>query len=260
MTRSQENRESFFARIDFMSPTEQALIRDAYDMAKATHKGQVRKECDASGVPKRYFEHVREAAIIAIDELYIFNAELVALIKLHDTLEDAKEAADVRPETIERRFGSCMTRRLLLLSKKKTDGLSVEETARLKAEYLYRLHHYADLLVLLAKGCDRLHNLRTLCCNGTTIAFIRKQCAETRSDYIPLFAKMEAMARGTEFHDAALKLLILIHEQLVRCETRLDQMERELAAASARAVDDDNAFAGDHARMDDDGARHVGSD
>jgi (p)ppGpp synthase/HD superfamily hydrolase len=255
MTKHRENRESFFARIDFMSPTEQALIRDAYDMAKATHKGQVRKECDASGIPKRYFEHVREAAIIAIDELHITSAVVVALIELHDVLEDAKDAANVTPEVIERRFGALIARQLLLLSKKRAkDGASEEEHARLKAEYIHRLRHYADLIVLIAKGCDRLHNLRTLCCNGTTIDFIRKQCAETRKDYVPLFAKMEEMARETDYHAAALQLRILIHEQLVRCETRLEQMERELAAAASHPVEDDNAFGGDHDRMDDDGA------
>lgn len=242
MTRTKENRASFFARLDFMSPSELALVREAYDMAKSTHKNQFRKEVGEDGVPKRYFEHVREAAIIAIDELHITDAVIIALILLHDVLEDAKEEADVTPETIERRFNPLMTRRLLLLSKKKTDGLSEEEKARLKEEYSYRLHHYADLLVLIAKAFDRLHNQRTLCCNGTSLSFIRKQCLETRVDYVPLFAKMETVARGTEFHAAALQLRILIHEQLVRNEMCLAQMDRE--ATEGRVVEDDNAFSG----------------
>jgi (p)ppGpp synthase/HD superfamily hydrolase len=253
MGKKTENRESFFARLDFMSPTELSLIRGAYNTAKATHKNQVRKELDADGVPKRYFEHVREAAIIAIDEIGITDAVIIALILLHDVIEDAKPEADITPEDIERDFGSLITRRLLLLSKKRvTDDMPEAERERLKAEYTYRLHHFADLWVLMAKGFDRLHNLRTLCCHGTTIGFIRKQCAETRKDYIPLFAKMETVARGTELHAAALQLRILIHEQLVRCETCLLQMDH--SAATVRPVEDDNAFSGDHDRMDDDGA------
>ncbi len=242
-----ENRHSFFARIDFMSPTELALICDAYDLAKATHKNQFRKEIGPDGTPKRYFEHVREAAIIAIDELGITDPSVIALILMHDVLEDAEPAADVTPEKIERRFDPLMTRRLLLLSKKRVpkNALMLEKEG-LRAEYVYRLHHFADLTVLLAKGLDRLHNLRTLCCNGTTTDFIQKQCRETRSDYVPLFAKMEEVARGTVFHAAALQLRILIHEELVRCEMRLARKRRGPILGTPAPIEDDNAFSGDH--------------
>jgi (p)ppGpp synthase/HD superfamily hydrolase len=223
---SVENRASFFARIAFFSPRDRFFVRKMYDLMKATHKDQVRKEM-VGGKPVPYREHPRRVAIFIIDVLNITRPRPLVLALGHDVFEDAHENADVTPEYVEYLFesegGEEVVRRLLLLTKPKPspDG---SDKIRVKAMYLSRLWKFADVETLIVKGADRYDNLCSLCHDGTTVEFIAKQCAETRTDYMPLFEHMEAKARGTEFHDAALKLLGLLREQLTRCETYLEQL------------------------------------
>jgi (p)ppGpp synthase/HD superfamily hydrolase len=221
-----ENRKSFFARISYFAPSDRFFVRKGYDLMKATHRDQYRKQI-VDGKRERYAEHPRRVAIIVHDELHITEPIALVLALGHDVLEDAHKNADVTPEYVEYYFqpedGAEIVQQLLLLTTEEPlpDG---SDKVRKKAMYLVRRRRYATIITLIVKGCDRLDNLRSLCCEGTTIEFIEKQCKETRTDYIPLFEYMEEKARGTKYHDAALKLLGMLREQLTRCETELARM------------------------------------
>jgi (p)ppGpp synthase/HD superfamily hydrolase len=250
-----ENRATFFARISFLSPRSRFFVRKMYDLMKATHKDQFRKEV-VDGKFVRYAEHPRRVAIFMVDVLTITQPRPIVLALGHDVLEDADENADVTPEYIEYLFepegGEEVVRRLLLLTKPKPspDG---SDKLRVHSMYLSRLWKYADVETLLVKGSDRYDNLCSLCHEGTTTEFIAKQCLETRRDYLPLFEHMEEKARGTEFHDAALKLLGLLREQLTKCEAHLEQ-RRAAVPPPAAPIDplgtapagEDDAVCADH--------------
>src|SRR5690349_16322916 len=67
-----ENHDSFFRRIDpFFSPRELRKIDLAYMLAKYAHRAQTRDERDEHGEPVRYFEHVRRATLVGLDEAKI---------------------------------------------------------------------------------------------------------------------------------------------------------------------------------------------
>jgi hypothetical protein len=75
--------------------------------------------------------------------------------------------------------------------------------------YLDRFWMCADWRPYVLKGCDRLHNNRTLA-SGTR-EFRTKQVAETRTKYYPLFERMvgltpaEYRPRIQWLHDAVMK-------------------------------------------------------
>ncbi|OGH91859.1 MAG: hypothetical protein A2534_05360 [Candidatus Magasanikbacteria bacterium RIFOXYD2_FULL_39_9] len=142
-------------------------------MAKFGHRAQVRKSVDDEGKPIRYFEHLRGAALILIDEVKIVDAEMIITALLHDSLEDTE---DLTPEMIEHAFGSNVVTKVKGLSKIPEEG------------YLERLMLSIDWEMLAIKGCDRLFNLRDLA--QTDEAFRKKQVAETRDHYYHLFDRM----------------------------------------------------------------------
>jgi len=169
-----ENKELFFNRINpFFAPSTLCNIRYAYMMAKFGHRDQVRKSVDDNGKPIRYFEHLRGAALILIDEVKIVDAEMIITALLHDSLEDTE---DLTPEMIEHAFGSNVVTKVKCLSKIPEEG------------YLERLMMSTDWEMITIKGCDRLFNLRDLV--QTDEAFRKKQVAETRDHYYPLFDRM----------------------------------------------------------------------
>ncbi len=169
-----ENKRRFFSRIKpFFAPSTLSDIRVAYMLAKFGHRAQVRKTKDSKGKPIRYFEHVRGVALILIDEVKIIDAEMIIEALLHDSLEDTE---DITSEIIEHLFGTKVTTGVQTLSKIPKRG------------YHKRLMLCADWQVIFIKGCDRLYNNRTL--TQTSESFRRRQIAETRKYYYPLFDRM----------------------------------------------------------------------
>ena len=80
-----ENRETFFHRFKgCLRPEDFKNLEAAYQLAKYGHghHGQRRD----SG--ERYFEHLRETALILVDELEVTDPDLVISALLHDILED----------------------------------------------------------------------------------------------------------------------------------------------------------------------------
>jgi len=79
-----ENRQRFLDRLaGHFSIEDMRLIEYAYDLSKEAHRTHVRD----SG--ERYFEHPREGALIIIDELKLYDRDLIIAFLLHDTGEDS---------------------------------------------------------------------------------------------------------------------------------------------------------------------------
>lgn len=171
-THQTENRESFFARLrPIMAPSELLRVEVAYALAKHAHRHQERKEIDSSGNPIRYFEHLRGTALNAIDGLGINDPDIIIACLMHDSIEDT---ADIHPVMLEHLFGAHVAQMVMLLTKAPGE----------RETYFQRLSNYADAATVIVKGCDRLHNLRSM--KDCGISFIDRQITETEEWVIPV--------------------------------------------------------------------------
>lgn len=143
----------------------------AYKFAKYGHRGIFRDD----GVT-RYVDHVRAVAWIAIDELEIYDCELIVEALLHDIREDTYLLSSVR---IRINFGRRIARGIELLSKIPAEG------------YYDRLMLYGTWRELIIKLADRLHNLRTL--GSCPVEKQRRQIAETRMHILPLVVRLREL-------------------------------------------------------------------
>jgi GTP pyrophosphokinase/guanosine-3',5'-bis(diphosphate) 3'-pyrophosphohydrolase len=169
------NRTEFLNKISlFATESSVANIEIAYLMAKKFHDGQTRKELDQAGNPLRYFEHLRRTALILIDEFGVKTPELIITALLHDMIEDSEDGR-LASLLIQRLFGDRVYQNVSILSKLHKDS------------YISNLTEYSQSYpqILLVKAADRLDNLRSL---PDDPEFCRKQYAETREVYLPLFA------------------------------------------------------------------------
>jgi GTP pyrophosphokinase len=190
-----ENHETFFRRIEpFFSPRELRKIDLAYMLAKYAHRAQTRsKELDEHGEPVRYFEHVRRATLVGLDEAKIVRLDTTIGSFLHDTREDTRLSA----EQIEDNFGEEVCRIVKVLSKVPKEG------------YLDRFFICTDWRPYFIKACDRLDNLRSL--SQASVEFRAKQVAETRDKYYRLFDRM-VMLTPEEYRDGTRRLRELIEQ------------------------------------------------
>ena len=166
-----ETRETFKARCEVFFPHQDVIrIMIAYILAKGCHAHQFRQdEKDASGNPVRYFEHVRRVALIIMDEAHmVISPDVIIMALLHDAYEDTH----LTLEEITLVFGSEISRRVALMSKKP------------KANFRERLMTHGDWMVWAAKAADRIDNLRHM--GNSSAAFIEKQKVETKEMYLPL--------------------------------------------------------------------------
>ncbi len=179
-----ENKESFHNRLaPYLAPSEQLDVKLAYILAKFGHRAQQRKEL-TDGKPTRYFEHVRRVALILTDELKIIERDMIIAGVLHDSYEDCspEEGGDITPELLQHTFGPQVASMIKLLSKVPKEG------------YHERLTNCGSWRVLCLKMADRLDNLRSLMVPGTTLEFQKRQIAETKEKYFPLFDQLLTMA------------------------------------------------------------------
>lgn len=171
---SEENRETFFRRLEpYFAPSTLLDIQLAYTLAKFGHRAQTRKELDDEGKVVRYFEHPRRVTLILLDEVKIFEPELVIAALIHDGIEDTR---DLTPEMIEHCFGREVTCIAKTLSKVPKEG------------YLERFETCTDWRPYVIKACDRLDNLRSL--KGCSDDFTMKQVDETWGKYGNIFNRM----------------------------------------------------------------------
>lgn len=133
------------------NPTERdvALVRKAYDFAAHAHTQHTRN----SGEP--YFNHLFATAKNLAD--LGMGATTISAGFLHDAVEDV----GVKPEDIEREFGSEI--RFLVEGVTKLGKLKYRGTSR-HNESLRKLFvaMSQDIRVLIVKLADRLHNMQTL--------------------------------------------------------------------------------------------------
>lgn len=170
-----ENKETFQARIQpYFSPSDQLDVKLAYCLAKFGHRAQLRKEL-TDGKPTRYFEHVRRVALVLMDEMKIFDRDMIIAALLHDSVEDTH---DLSPELLEHCFGTDVITMIKLLSKVPKEG------------YIDRLGNCHNWKVIAIKACDRLDNLRSLMIPGTSPEFQKKQVKETKEKYFPIFDRL----------------------------------------------------------------------
>jgi guanosine-3',5'-bis(diphosphate) 3'-pyrophosphohydrolase len=161
-----ENRASFFNRLrPVLAPSDLLRVEVAYALAKHGHRHQERKELDVDGRPIRYFEHLRGTALVLIDELKIIDPDMVIACLMHDSLEDTDDISD---RMLEHLFGRRVTMMVKLLTKEDP-----------KENYYPRLMAHADDATAIIKGCDRLHNLRSM--KDCSEEFVRKQLEETNN-------------------------------------------------------------------------------
>jgi len=187
-----ENRSKFYERIKVFEAYDQLRIRIAYDLAKYSHRGIARED------GSRYFEHVRNTALIIFDEAKLQNnPDLLIAALLHDAVEDATifgsqkevstsdwmEEAGLRLQHI---FGPYVSEMVTSVTKPKIDGKTIIDKKDMKEAYLEQLRN-ASPEAILVKMADRLHNLRTLFARSREDQM--KVAKETLEDYLPIFQK-----------------------------------------------------------------------
>ena len=185
-----EDHASFLKRFKLkVTPTDLKRLDMAYDVAKYGHRNQFRE----SG--ERYFEHVRSTAIILIDELSVYDVELVMSALLHDMLEDSFL---LKGDRIEMIFGCRVAQITSAVTKPSKDDPRFTSPAQRLAFYHQQIKN-GNWEVKLVKLADRLHNLRTLM--SCSLDKQRRKLAETKKTYLPLIRDISG-----EYSEAAEKL------------------------------------------------------
>jgi (p)ppGpp synthase/HD superfamily hydrolase len=175
-----ENRETFFKRFKYrLRPDDLKNLEAAYQMAKYGHghHGQKRE----SG--ERYFEHLRETALILVDELGVTDPDLVISALLHDILEDS---FILSAEMIGKSFGPRVELTVRTVTKpKKDDPRFSTKEERLEAHFSAILNGPWEAQLL--KLVDRTHNLRTI--GVCPIEKQRRKRDETINYILPILEK-----------------------------------------------------------------------
>lgn len=205
-----ENKETFYARLKPFFPLSEELdIKLAYYLAKYGHRAQFRKET-LNGEPLRYFEHVRRVALVLMDEAKIMRREMIIAALLHDSIEDTE---DLTPELLEHCFGPEVVSMIKILSKVPKEG------------YTERLAMCTDWRPMLIKACDRLDNLRSLLVPAVSLDFRKKQIAETKEKYLPLFNRMVTLT-PPEYLSCSINIKDEVIRVVERCATFVEFEEQ----------------------------------
>lgn len=189
-----ENRESFLKRLEGKFTPEQIEDIDfAYDIAKESHRPQNRD----SG--ERYFEHPRAGCLIMMDELGMYDYNLIISFLLHDTGEDTPiwgnvmESYDIFVSKAKKRLSKVFNNKIadivIKLTKPSVDNIKFFTKEEAFDFYIKQMQTDEDALI--GKMVDRLHNLRSL--TGNTQEKIDRQIKETENTYIPLFTKVSGV-------------------------------------------------------------------
>ncbi|KKR47315.1 MAG: (P)ppGpp synthetase I, SpoT/RelA [Parcubacteria group bacterium GW2011_GWA2_40_8] len=157
-----------------VTPKEIELIRRAYEQAKSGHRGQPRDGGE------RYFEHPKGTALILIDELHIYDSEMIIAALLHDIVEDTWLLS---PKAIHDFFGDRVAYLVGMVTKK--ENATPEE----KQSYLDNIAGAGED-VRIIKLADRLHNMRSI--ETCTREKQLRQLQETKTFFMPLAWKTNA--------------------------------------------------------------------
>lgn len=180
-----ENRESFMLRLgDKFSAKEIANIMFAYDLAKAAHRSQLRKNNN------RYFEHIRKVAIILLDELKYWQVDSLIAMLLHDTLEDTgifgntRKRADHELKEAKRRIhkvaGNNKVFDYVLDLTKRPGYTMINYSKQIRRDPINVLHKLIDCLANLRDSIDLSYDI------DKHRKFVCRQMKEIVDVYIPL--------------------------------------------------------------------------
>lgn len=149
----------------YFSQKEMEAIRAAYVFSEHGHAHQWRED----GSP--YFFHPRDVSVIASSEMNMYDRDLIITCLLHDIREDSYILSEYR---MALNFGKWVAEYVRLLSK---DPQS-------KPVFFDRLKKCGKWRAVVAKICDRLHNIRTL--DDCRRERQEVQVKETRAHYFEL--------------------------------------------------------------------------
>jgi len=193
----------FFTRIEaYLMPAEIGKVKEAFCLAKQAHGDARRKSGEL------FFSHPLTVALYLADYKLTLSALIAAL--LHDVAEDTR----VKIAEIEQQFGPEVSLLVDGVTKLKdvNIGISKDELRKLSpqeisAQSLHKLFDFTsrDVLVVLIKIFDRLHNMRT-------IRFMRpdkqvQKAQETLAVFAPMANRLGMWAIKSELESLSLQVL-----------------------------------------------------
>lgn len=179
--------EAYFPDADFVK------LRKAYAFAEKAHKGQMR----SSG--EEYIIHPINVAGTLI-KLRMDIATIIAGF-LHDVVEDC----DVKPEEIEKEFGTEVAQIVVGLTKISKIKFKTKEESQAENFRKMVVAMAKDLRVIIVKLADRMHNMRTL--QYVNEEKQKKIAQETLDIYVPLASRLGINSVKTELEDICLRFL-----------------------------------------------------
>ena len=177
----------------YCSPEERARIRTAFEFARDSHQGQLRKD----GSP--YITHPLEVAHL-VAELGLDSDSVMAAL-LHDTIEDT----DATHEEVAKRFSPTVAD--LVEGVTKLTKMNFASTEEKQMENLRKMlmAMAKDVRVILIKICDRVHNIRTL--EYQSERKQREKALETLEIYAPIAHRLGMQRMKWEMEDRSLMYL-----------------------------------------------------
>ena len=216
------------AKLDYLSPADLELVRQAYRFADEAHLGQLRN----SGEP--YITHPIAVAAQCVD--WKLDAQALMAALLHDALEDC---GITKTELIER-FGSQVAD--LVDGLTKLDKLQFNTREENQAESFRKmlLAMARDVRVILIKLADRTHNMRTL--SDLPRAKWARISSETLEIYAPIAYRLGLNQTYRELQDLAFHHLYpwrhaILSKAVAKARGRrrdlLQKVQKEVEAAFA---------------------------
>ncbi len=174
-------------------PMDMARIRAAYEMARAAHEGQRRKD----GSP--YVTHCVAAADISVD-LGLDEDSIIAAL-LHDVIEDTS----LTHADIAHQFGPAVADIVEGVTKLTRMQYATKEDEQMENLRKMLMAMAKDIRVILIKIADRLHNMRTMAYQ--TAEKQRSKSLETMEIYAPIAHRLGMQQAKWELEDLALQYL-----------------------------------------------------
>ena len=174
-------------------PMDMARIRAAYEMARAAHAGQLRKD----GSP--YVTHCVAAADISVD-LGLDEDSIIAAL-LHDVIEDTT----LTHADIAHQFGTAVADIVEGVTKLTRMQYATKEEEQMENLRKMLMAMAKDIRVILIKIADRLHNMRTMAYQ--TAEKQRSKSLETMEIYAPIAHRLGMQQAKWELEDLALQYL-----------------------------------------------------
>ena len=177
----------------FYHPSEEARIKEAFDLAKKVHEGQFR----ASGRP--YITHPTIVADILVD--MGFDVPTICAALLHDTVEDTY----LTDKDLRDKFGDEIAD--LVAGVTKLDKIQFHNKEEEQAENMRKMFFAMakDIRVMMIKLADRLHNMRSL--NFLSPEKQQVIAKETLEIFAPIAGRLGISPIKSELEDLCLKYL-----------------------------------------------------